>query len=207
MIKVRNIGEVKDLVKKRRLVKRILKKLTKRAHRKYVKQNNLSVKKNALYLRRMYLLKEGALWTHLRKINYYLILKFTLNNFFAYVYNREVLGRNMENLKKLLKRRSKEAVEQDKAVVKCIYRSLGTVGFKGPAKKGDIAMYTVGKELGKRLFERRVRHVNLIIRNKMTRKVREFFRGLKEYKIKFHYIYVIPKFAHNGCRLRKRKRL
>src|SRR5579875_2403453 len=134
-------------------------------------------------------------------IKFYLFLKFTLNNIFVYVYDL--------NLKKSF------------VLTKCFYTkyfylSLGKVGFEGPSKEGKMAAFRLGLRFSSYLLKNKIYDLNIILFNKPNLRYKEFVKGLLfnnrkipvyKFRIKIHYIYLMPKIAHNGCRLKKRRRV
>lgn len=130
-----------------------------------------------------------------RRIRYFLFIKLTLNNLFPYVYN-------FYNFRRL----------QNKKVVRYKLNftsmNLGMTGYKGPAKNSNIALETAGVLLAAKLKEKCIKKVNLVLFTRLNRKIKEFLKGLcKIGRLKIKYIYFFPKFAHNGCRLKSKKRL
>ncbi len=129
-----------------------------------------------------------ALKRSLKRVFYWMVLRPTLSNMFAYVYRIR--------LNKMRRRKKK-----------FFTASLGMVGFSGPKKHSDIAMEKLGEFIGKKLKKRRIKRLNLVLRNRVSKRYKQFFRGFRSSKIKFKYVYILPRIAHNGCRLKKRRKL
>ena len=129
-----------------------------------------------------------------KRIIYFLFLKFTLNNLFAYVYNFY----NYKRIKKKVKR----------SKLNFISVSLGLTKFKGPAKNSPISLETAGLLLSKKVkFYLRIKKINLVLHTRLNRKVKEFLKGFSKYGgVKIRRILFFNKLAHNGCRLKNPKR-
>jgi hypothetical protein len=127
------------------------------------------------------------------KINYFLFLKPTLNNLFGYVYN-------FYNFKKI-----KKKITRYKLNFTSI--SLGITKYKGPAKNSNIALETAGFLLAKKLHLKLITRVNLVLFTRLNRKFKEFLKGfVKLGRIKIKRIFFLSKIAHNGPRLKNKKR-
>jgi len=127
------------------------------------------------------------------KIRFFLFIKLTLNNLFGYVYNFY----NFKNVKtkKLLAKLNFNSI------------SLGMTKYKGPAKFSNIALETAGVLLSKKLRKLKIFKINLVLFTRLNRKIKEFLKGFSKIgKIKILRILFFSKFAHNGCRLKSKKR-
>lgn len=112
---------------------------------------------------------------------FFLIIKKSINNLFCIVINKN--GKLMA------------------------YTTCGITGLKGPAKVTPYAAEQAGIFLGKKLQLKNINIIDcLFLSTKLNRKVRDCLKGLYSEFIKINKILVIPKFAHNGLRKRKKKR-
>jgi ribosomal protein S11 len=131
-----------------------------------------------------------------KKIQYSLFFKSTLNNIFVYVYDLH-LKRTFALTYIFYK--------------KYFYLSLGKIGYFGPSKNGESAVYDLGRAFYTYCVSNKIKTLNLVLMNKPTKKYKEFIKGFlfDKYKLAFkiNYIYIMPKFAHNGCRRKKRRRV
>lgn len=112
---------------------------------------------------------------------FFLLLKKSLNNLFCIVINI-------------------------KGEIIC-YTSCGIAGFKGPAKDTPYAAEQAGILLGKKLRLKKIFILDIFfLKIKVDRKIRDCLKGLYSQKIKIKKIILLPKVAHNGLRLKKKKR-
>lgn len=127
---------------------------------------------------------------------YFLFFKSTLNNIFIYVYDLH-LKRTFALTYIFYK--------------KYFYLSLGKIGYFGPSKNGDSAVYDLGREFYFYCINNKIKLLNLILLNKPNKKYKEFIKGFLFTRLnpffKINYIYIMPQFAHNGCRRKKRRRV
>lgn len=130
-----------------------------------------------------------------KKITYFLFLKLTLNNLFSYIYNFYHY-----------KRISKRSVIKKK--LNFIGTSLGITKYKGPAKNSPISIETSGLLLAQKCRKiLKKKQFNLILFGRLNRKIKEFLKGFcKVGGMKIKRIILFSKLAHNGCRLKSKKR-
>lgn len=128
-----------------------------------------------------------------KRIIYFLFLKPTLNNLFSYVYN-------FYNYKKVNKKITRYKLNFSSV-------SLGMTKYKGPAKNSNIALETAGLFLSRKLKLKNIYKVNLVLFKRLNRKIKEFLKGFSKMgRIKINKIFFLSKLAHNGCRLKNKKR-
>lgn len=152
-------------------------------------KKNISI----LKLKKIKLLDKFSKKKFQKKIIYFLFINLTLNNLFSYVYN-------FYNFRKLAKK-----IIRYKLNFMC--SSLGITKYKGPAKFSNIALESSGILLAKKLKKKKINKVNLVLFTRLNRKIKEFLKGfVKIGRIKIKRIFFFSKFAHNGCRLKSRKR-
>lgn len=133
-----------------------------------------------------------------KRLKYWLFIKPTVSNLFTYVYDALRDPKEEEKLKL-------SGVYVKKPVF--IGSSIGLTGYKGPTKSSFIAAEETGKKYAYSLKRKKIRRVNLVLLSRLNQRIREFLKGFcKTRFIKIRYIYFIPKRAHNGCRLRNKKR-
>lgn len=118
---------------------------------------------------------------------FYFCLKRTKSNFFCYLMNYK----------------------------NCIgFLSLGQTNFKGPAKNSIDAYEILGQKFGFRLFKFYlfllkkyiIMSMILILSIKIYKGLKKLFRKFLELGLKFSFIFVLYKFAHNGPRKKNMKR-
>jgi ribosomal protein S11 len=127
-----------------------------------------------------------------KRIYFFLFINLTVNNLFAHVYNFYIATR-------------KKRVKTKFDTFKIFSISSGLSKYSGKARLSNIALETVGRMFAKKLYFNKIRKVNLVLTCRLNRKIKEFIKGLRGIEIK--RIFFFPKIAHNGCRLRSRKRL
>lgn len=86
------------------------------------------------------------------------------------------------------------------------WSSCGVAGFKGPARSTLFACEKAGLHLAQQLLNKNVNKCTLYLYTKYNKKIKEAVKAIKSSKIKIVGIVVLPKLAHNGGRLAKRKR-
>lgn len=129
-----------------------------------------------------------------KRIKFFLFINLTVNNLFAHVYDF-YLGS--------VKRRKRY-----KSGFKVISISCGLSEYFGKARLSNIALETTGQLFAEKLVMNKIFWVNLVLSCRLNRKIKEFLKGLLSKKIiKIKKILFFPKLAHNGCRLRAKKRL
>lgn len=117
----------------------------------------------------------------LQKIKYFLIIKKTLNNIFCIVINK-------------------------KGEIIC-YTTTGIAGFKGASKTTPYAAEQTGKLLGKKLKNLQIMYLDIFfLQYRLDKIIRDCLKGLYTEKIKVLKIKLFSKVAHNGMRLKKRRR-
>ena len=85
--------------------------------------------------------------------------------------------------------------------------SLGVSGYKGPTKTSYVAAEETGVLFSKKLYKKKLNIFNLVLLCGLNRRIRMFMKGLQRVnKLKFKYIYSMPCRAHNGSRVKKRRR-
>lgn len=84
--------------------------------------------------------------------------------------------------------------------------SAGSSGFSGPARATDYAAEQAGRNLGFLIRKKKIKEIILILTSRIERKIKAALKGLFSFKIRLKKIIVVPKIAHNGVRLRKRRR-
>lgn len=125
-----------------------------------------------------------------KRIFFFLFINLTVNNLFAYVYNFYLTsGRKRIKMNRF----------------KFFSISSGLSKYSGKARLSNIALETAGRMFARKLYFNNVQKVNLVLNCRLNRKIKEFLKGLRGIEIK--RIFFFPKLAHNGCRLRARKRL
>jgi len=88
--------------------------------------------------------------------------------------------------------------------------SGGMVALKGARRKSPLTGEFLGKLLIDQLAKFKVREIAIYVHGPFNRIVRGVFRGLtvaKKRNMRFIYIFERKGIAHNGVRLRKRRRL
>jgi small subunit ribosomal protein S11 len=89
---------------------------------------------------------------------------------------------------------------------KNIVLSTGNIGFKGAKRSSKYAGRRIAEIMGGKLRENQLTRVVLIFKgNGKSRKA--IIKGLKKRKIKIQNILDNTEIAHNGCRLKKTRRL
>src|SRR5687767_1920794 len=83
------------------------------------------------------------------------------------------------------------------------YVTCGIVGYKGPARGTFYAVEKVGKSFLEFLVLKGFFFGVIVLKTKMSKKMREVFRGLYGSKSKIVRIILRIKMAHNGVRLKK----
>lgn len=112
---------------------------------------------------------------------YFLLVKKSLNNFFCVVINI-------------------------KGEIICS-TSCGILGFKGPAKSTPYAANQSGVLLARKLKKKKIKVIDiLLLRIRVDRNIRDFIKGFYSQKVSIKKIVVTPKLAHNGLRLKKKRR-
>ena len=80
--------------------------------------------------------------------------------------------------------------------------------MKGSKRRSPLAGELIGKEVSKLLINFKAKRVGLSVKGKFTRVVRGVFRGLlTRSRTKFLFVAESKGVAHNGVRLRKKRRL
>jgi hypothetical protein len=178
------------LKKINKIKKKTLLKVKFRKPRKYKKKlNKRLVKEYRKYVRYQKLKKRFK-----KQINLCLFIKLTVNNLFGYVINFFDYQTQDDKTRKFIK-------------LKLISISLGVTGYKGPAKLSNVSLEKAGILLAKKLRKQNILTLNLILYTRLNRKIKEFLKGFtKTNKIKFKHVYFFSKCAHNGCRLKAKRR-
>lgn len=101
----------------------------------------------------LFKLKKKTLKKKLFKF-YWLLFKYTRNNLFAYIFHKYT------------------------GKLKC-YISLGLAGYKGPAKKSDIAYFEAGRLLREKLLLLKIKNIDILFTSRIRRKIKTFLRGFK----------------------------
>lgn len=92
--------------------------------------------------------------------------------------------------------------------------SIGQTGYKGPIKLSLDSYELLGYKFGFRLFKfylfllkrKIVMFLILLITFKVFKGLKKFLKKFLELGLKFFYIFIIYKLAHNGCRKKNAKR-
>lgn len=101
------------------------------------------------------------------RLKYFLVLKPTLNNFFVYIYN--LYFQKVGNISRYV-----SGVNYS--------LSVGAVGYKGPTRTSKIAVEKLGEIFAKKLFEKKIKSINLILMSKFNYRSKFFFRAfIKNY--------------------------
>ncbi len=149
--------------------------------------------------------------------DFWLFIKPTVNNLFVYIYNIDVLRqKSILKKRKFFKKKKKKLrkiVKFNKLKKKRTYKvkfmcvSLGVSGYKGPTKTSYIAAEETGVLFSKKLHKKRLNVFNLVLLCRLNRRIRMFMKGLQRVNpLTFKYIYSMPRRAHNGSRVKKRRR-
>lgn len=143
--------------------------------------------------------------------DYWLFIKPTVNNLFAYIYNIDVLKeKSLLRMRKFFKKKNLKIQEPQKKKqngVKFMCLSLGVSGYKGPTKSSYVAAEETGVLFNKKLKKKKLTIFNLVLLCRLNRRIKMFMKGLQRVnKLKFKYIYSMPCRAHNGSRVKKRRR-
>lgn len=146
--------------------------------------------------------------------DFWLFIKPTVNNLFVYIYNIDILRqksiskrrKTVKKKKKLKKTRKLKKIKRTyKVKFMCI--SLGVSGYKGPTKTSYVAAEETGVLFSKKLHKKKLNVFNLVLLCRLNRRIRMFMKGLQRVnKLRFKYIYSMPRRAHNGSRVKKRRR-
>lgn len=143
-------------------------------------------KKKLVILKNVFLKKNVTKWSFMIKY-FYICMKKTKSNFFCYILNYK----------------------------NCfISLSLGQTGKKGPIKMSIDAYEILGYKFVMRLFKfylfllkRRIyMGLILVLTFRSFKPLRKFLKKFFELGLKFIFVFVIFKFAHNGCRTKNKKR-
>jgi ribosomal protein S11 len=92
---------------------------------------------------------------------------------------------------------------------KNIVVSAGYAGFLGSNRSTTHAAQKTGECIGKKLTKIKQKDIVAVFRDssdKEHRNKRAVIKGLKKFKINIRKVIVDAKIAHNGCRLKKKKR-
>jgi hypothetical protein len=160
--------------------------------------NNYDINSQDIYLNKVenFFLKRGKIRKK-KIIKHFLFIKLTLNNLFAYVYNYYNT--------KLKRNRYKVLRSKD---LNFFSVSLGLTKYKGSARLSNIALEKAGSLLREKLVLNNIRFIHLVLHTRLNRKIKEFLRGFSRYSlIQIRRIIFFPKIAHNGTRLKSKKRL
>jgi len=125
-----------------------------------------------------------------------------MNNFykrqrsFFFVFKNLLKIRNSNFFKILKKRKIKRVL------------SNGSIGFKGPKRQTPFAAEKLGLKIGRLVKRRNYKdyYIIIILRRRLTRMSRAFFRGFKRVRPKVHSVIPNFKIAHNRTRPRKSRR-
>lgn len=92
--------------------------------------------------------------------------------------------------------------------------SIGQTNYKGPIKLSQDAYEALGYKFGFRLFKfylfllkrKIIMSLILLLTFKIFKGLKKFLIKFIELGLKFSYIFIVYKFAHNGCRKKNAKR-